>query len=142
LLPLFEKLPLKPFQGELFLPNFKQNICGVMPTAFELLNLPLPTKSTPYSYLRTKEGQKTIFQNVLEVIDTPRHVINVLIDSWGVSNLTSLTTLSKLFRNLQGFLISSVFPTITSSAVTSWHMGVPPKDHGILGHKLNPWLIP
>jgi len=136
LLPLFEKLPLETFQGELFVPDFEKNICGVLPTAFELLDLSIPAKSAPYSFFRVEEGKKAISKNVLDFTDAPRHVVNVLIDSWGVGTLSSPHTLSTLFRNLHGFLISSVFPTITSSAVTSWHMGVPPKDHGILGHKI------
>ena len=136
MLPLDRNIPLKSFKDELFLPNFKHNICGVMPTAFELLNLSLPTHSVSYSFLQSKEGNKNISKNVLEVTDAPRHVINVLIDSWGIGNLSSPLLLSQLFQKAQGLLISSVFPTITSSAVTSWHMGVPPKDHGILGHKI------
>jgi hypothetical protein len=46
------------------------------------------------------------------------------------------TPMAKLFSDLQGVTLSSTFPTITSSAVTSIHLGVPPTTHGIMGHQI------
>ncbi len=134
--PSLEQLSLKNFRGQLKQPNFKKSICGVMPTAFELLDLPIPIEASQNSFFLISEGKQSIKQNITDFTDTPRHIINILIDSWGVDHLTSSSNLAKLVTELQGFLISSVFPTITSSAVTSWHLGVPPSTHGILGHKI------
>ncbi|MFX0197933.1 MAG: alkaline phosphatase family protein [Candidatus Hodarchaeota archaeon] len=136
--PPLDKFSLKKFRKYLYEPDFEKSICGVMPTAFELLGLSVPTKVAHYSFSKFIEGKTAILQNILNLSDSPRHIVNVLIDSWGVGNLSNNleSDFDKLFFALNGFLISSVFPTITSSAVVSWHMGVPPSEHGLLGHKI------
>ncbi|MFQ6123834.1 MAG: alkaline phosphatase family protein [Candidatus Heimdallarchaeota archaeon] len=133
-----DKFSLKKFRKNLYEPDFEKSICGVMPTAFELLGLSVPAMMARYSFSKFKEGKTAILKNILNLSDSPRYIINVLIDSWGVGNLSSNieSDYDKLFFALNGFLISSVFPTITSSAVASWHMGVPPSEHGLLGHKI------
>ncbi len=64
-----------------------------------------------------------------------KRVIVCLVDSLGVENIQN-SQLSQLFRDTEGVTLSSTFPTITSSAVTSIHLGVPPTKHGIMGHRI------
>lgn len=136
--PPLDKFSLKKYRKYLYEPDFEKSICGVMPTAFELLGLSVPAMVAQYSFSKFIEGKTAISKNILNISDSPRNIVNILIDSWGVGNLSSNleTDFDKLFFTLNGFLISSVFPTITSSAVASWHMGLPPSEHGLLGHKI------
>ncbi len=60
-------------------------------------------------------------------------VIICIVDSLGLQNFQG-TKLSGFFEDLDGITLSSTFPSITSSAITSINFGLPPSEHGILGH--------
>lgn len=61
------------------------------------------------------------------------HVIICIVDSLGIQNFQG-TKLSAFFEDLNGITLSSTFPSITSAAIPSIYFGLPPSEHGILGH--------
>lgn len=69
-----------------------------------------------------------------DALDAKR-VIVCIVDSLGVDNFQN-SRIGRFFSDIDGVTLSSTFPSITSSAVTSIHLGVPPTKHGILGHRI------
>lgn len=104
-------------------PDYANSICSVLPTALTAIGVKLP-KSYP-------------------LLDLPRNVSNrcdrvlfYFLDSLGLEVCKKSGGLfSRLFKNF-GFPLTSVFPSITSTALCSIYTGVPPSRHGILGHKI------
>ncbi len=113
---------------DLYLPDYKRNIYKVFPTALRCMGRKVP-RDDLFSVPEVRTHLKK--NNAMDA----RRVIVCLVDSLGVSNIQS-SKLGQLFDDIDGITLSSTFPSITSSAVTSIHMGVPPTEHGILGHRI------
>jgi predicted AlkP superfamily pyrophosphatase or phosphodiesterase len=104
----------------------------VLPTALSFLGLGLAEKR--YSLLSdVKSIRKNMEDN--SCFDAEK-VIMIVADSVGVDQFQKFSCLKEAYRELGGFKLSSVFPTITSTALASIHLAAPPGVHGILGHKI------
>ncbi|WXG42618.1 MAG: alkaline phosphatase family protein [Promethearchaeati archaeon SRVP18_Atabeyarchaeia-1] len=116
----------------LFKPNYKRCIHMVLPTALSFLGFRLPTRE--YSSLTdTARLRRTMENN--SCFDSDK-VIMVVADSVGIEQFRKSSYLSNIYNETNGFQLSSVFPTITSTALASIHMATPPGIHGIFGHKI------
>jgi predicted AlkP superfamily pyrophosphatase or phosphodiesterase len=103
-----------------------------LPTALSFLGFRLPEKQ--YSSLADIAGLKrTMESNSCFDVDK---VIMVVADSVGIEQFRKSSYLANIYRESNGFELSSVFPTITSTALASIHMAATPGIHGILGHKI------
>ncbi len=114
--------------NDLFAPDYNLNIYKVFPTALRCMDVKIP-RNDLFPFVEVLQHLK---QN--EALNAKR-VILCLVDSLGIENIKG-TKLEKTFQDLGGITLSSTFPTITSTAVTSIHLGVPPLGHGILGHQI------
>jgi hypothetical protein len=113
---------------DLYIPDYRRNIYKILPTALRCLGRRVPLEDLcGFPEVRAHLEKNTALG--------AKRVIVCLVDSLGVDNIQD-TRLGKLYNELDGLALSSTFPTITSSAVTSIHMGVPPTKHGILGHRI------
>ncbi|MHA1580276.1 MAG: alkaline phosphatase family protein [Candidatus Freyarchaeota archaeon] len=123
---------VEPFRGDedLFAPNYNQNIFMVMPTAFRMLGIESPDRKT---LLDNKSCRRMLEEN--DCLDA-ENVVNVIVDSVGTKQFPFAERLFRLYEELNGIVLSSVFPTITSAAIPSIHSGLPPERHGIIGHKI------
>jgi hypothetical protein len=116
----------------LFKPNYKRCIHMVLPTALSFLGFRLPEKE--YASLSdNKSLRKSMEDN--SCFDAEKVVI-VVADSVGVGQFQKSSYLADIYRKLNGFQLSSVFPTITSTALSSIHLAATPGVHGIFGHKI------
>ncbi|MBI4865783.1 MAG: alkaline phosphatase family protein [Candidatus Wallbacteria bacterium] len=115
---------LSPGPGPgLFRPRGDRSIAGILPTAFERIGLdPGPLASRLPDSLATDRTYKKLFF--------------CLIDSLGFDDLLERDGLLTRWVSERGGWVTSVFPSITSSAISSILHGVPPARHGILGHKV------
>ena len=106
---------------EFFRPDYERGLNCILPTLFALLGKPVPDRPTLLPFLSPA---------------TPRRATRVFllcIDSFGFKELARSSRFKALYRDY-GTWITSVFPTITSAALTSIYQGLPPSRHGILGH--------
>ena len=118
------------FATNLFRPNYTYNVFKVMPTLLEFLGLEVDNVPSLNRYSRFKK----LFEQH-ECFNVSK-VILFLVDSIGFEQIKHSNLISKLLNDGKGFLLSSVFPTITSTVITSIYTGLPPEKHGILGHKI------
>ncbi len=121
--PLFEGL-------DLFCPNYNQNIFMTIPTAFRMLGINVKDRKT----LIENKNCKSLFEDN-DCLDA-ENVINVIVDSMGTQQFPLASKLPRIYEKLNGIVLSSIFPTITSAAIPSIHFGLPPERHGVLGHKI------
>jgi len=118
------------FADNLFRPNYRYNVFKIVPTLLEFLNLEVVKVLSLNSYSKFKK----LFEQS-ECFDVNK-VVLFLVDSIGFEQIKNSGLISELFSDGKGFLLSSVFPTITSTVITSIYTGLPPEKHGILGHKI------
>ena len=67
-----------------------------------------------------------------KTLDETRHVVLIVVDGLGLPLLARLPESSGLRRHLIGSL-SSVFPSTTASAITTFMTGLAPAQHGLTG---------
>jgi predicted AlkP superfamily pyrophosphatase or phosphodiesterase len=116
----------------LFRPNYNRCIHMVLPTALSFLGLRLPSEK--YAALSdTKSLRKTMEDS--SCFDAEK-VIMIVADSVGLGQFQKSDYLAKIYKRFDGFQLSSVFPTITSTALSSIHLAATPGVHGIFGHKI------
>ncbi|TFF86459.1 MAG: hypothetical protein EU551_01545 [Promethearchaeota archaeon] len=114
----------------LFLPNFDKNIYKIRDTFEDLLNI----TETKNSLLKYNDIKK-----IVEDHDAthPKNILHFTIDSLGWNQIIEKKNFLDNYReNNEIIQLSSVFPTITSTILTSIHSGLPPEVHGLLGHKI------
>ncbi|MFX0068585.1 MAG: alkaline phosphatase family protein [Promethearchaeota archaeon] len=118
--------PLK-IDNSFYAPSYKRNISMVLPAALELLGFEFEGRK---SLLEDRDCGKTF------KTENPENIILLIVDSLGIDQFLK----SSIFQHIGGcgraFPISSVFPTVTSSAIVSIHTGLTPERHGILGYKI------
>ncbi len=123
-----KNLELAPFNTnyDFFKPNYSQSICKVIPSAVAILGGDVP--------------EENMFSKHINEIGQKRIVINFLVDSLGLEQLDRndpfVNPFCSLLDGTKAFPISSVFPTITSTCLTSYHTGLLPSEHGIVGHRI------
>jgi len=113
-----------------YTPRYDYNIFKVLPTAYNILGLTLKNRENLFSINKAKK----LFEerNCCEA----QYVILFVIDSLGIKQLEYSSLLKKLVSEGSYLLLSSVFPTITPTAITSIDTGLPPEKHGIAGGKV------
>lgn len=120
----------KPVKGfnDIRKPNYHRNITMVLPTLMRSLGMEPDDKSTLYSDNRLKNQLTDILSADIS------NIIFLVVDSLGFKQFIKFSKLiaAKSFY----FPLSSVFPSITSTAIMSLHTGVTPEQHGLLGYKI------
>ncbi len=120
----------KPVKGftDIFKPNYHRNITMVLPTLMKSLGMESDDKSTLYNDSRLKNQLTDILSAEIS------NIIFLVVDSLGFKQFINFSKLisAKSFY----FPLSSVFPSITSTAIMSLHTGVTPEQHGLLGYKI------
>ncbi len=121
---------IKPVKGftDICKPNYQRSITMVLPTLMQALGIEVDNKTTLYSDARLKNRLKEILSGEIS------NIIFLVIDSLGFKQFVKYSKViaAKSFY----FPLSSVFPSITSTAIMSLHTGVPPEQHGLLGYKI------
>ncbi len=119
------------FSEYFFRPNYERNVFKIVPTLLEFLGLRYKNNSS----LAESSKFKKLFEES-GCFDVSK-VILFIVDSLGFEQIKHSTLISRFLNEGKGFLLSSVFPTITSTVLTSLYTGLPPEKHGILGHKIH-----
>ncbi|OGH62575.1 MAG: hypothetical protein A3G34_13380 [Candidatus Lindowbacteria bacterium RIFCSPLOWO2_12_FULL_62_27] len=112
-------------------PDYPHSICMVLPTALRALGVKLPR---PYAALDipwlsgriSASGAGRKFDRLLFYF----------LDSLGLEACKKSGGLFARLLKSHGLALTSVFPSITSTALCSIYTGLPPARHGILGHKI------
>lgn len=128
------KANLKPVNSkhEILTPDYELSIANVKSTLLKLLGVELPKDF--YTFFEKSEFRKHITD--LNLHDTNIQVL-LIVDTVGINQLkTFFPRIATIHNELGGFQLSSVFPTVTSSALVSIYTGKPPFKHGILGQKI------
>ncbi|NHJ49549.1 MAG: alkaline phosphatase family protein [Asgard group archaeon] len=124
---------LKPFKdrNDLYYPDLNRNISKVLPTALTLLDYKFPKSKTLSQELSSLEGwQKSKEGNV-------KNILLITIDALGYQQFMDYSKLLKEKSQSHSLCISSVFPTITSTCISTLKYGEMPIQHGIVGHRIN-----
>lgn len=119
-----------PMRNDLFYPDLNRNISKIMPTLLTLFDRRFPENRTLKSSLSKNEGWKRVQESDIS------NIILITLDALGLKHFLRYSTWLKTKFDTNGMVLSSVFPTITSTCLTSIHLGVMPIEHGILGHKI------
>lgn len=104
-------------------PDYQRSIASVLPTALYSIGVKLPRAygRLDLRWLSSKKYDQLFFY---------------FLDSLGLEACKKSGGLfSRLFKT-HGMPLTSVFPSITSTALCSIYTGRPPAKHGILGHKI------
>ena len=126
---LSTKYPNLKVEDGLYLPNFEKNIYKLRDTFENLLEI----KNTKDSLLKYNDI-KSLINN--HDCFQPKNIIHFTIDSLGINQLIEKNYFLNLYRkNNEIIELSSLFPSITSTILTSIHLGIPPEGHGVLGIK-------
>ncbi|MFX1486744.1 MAG: alkaline phosphatase family protein [Promethearchaeota archaeon] len=120
---------IKPLRIDrsLYAPSYKCNISMVLPTALGLLGFEFEGRKS----LPAIKDCRRAFE-----IENPENIIFLVVDSLGMNQFLESSVFQDIGRCGGAFPISSVFPTVTSSAIVSIHTGLTPERHGILGYKI------
>ncbi|MFW9921720.1 MAG: alkaline phosphatase family protein [Candidatus Thorarchaeota archaeon] len=123
---------LKPLlnREDLFYPDLDTNISKVLPTLLTLFKRKFPKERTLERELKSIEGWRGVQESEIS------NVIFIVLDALGFNHFQKYSTWLKDKFDTNGTVLSSVFPTITSTCLTSFHHGIMPIKHGILGHKI------
>ncbi|MDH4122300.1 MAG: alkaline phosphatase family protein [Deltaproteobacteria bacterium] len=122
-----------PLHPSFYLPHSVRSVAGVFPTVYGLLGRQVPPALAPHL-------SPPLFSFLPQ--GSPRsagRVLFLLLDSLGFKELAQAPVLSRLYQR-HGTWITSVFPTVTSTATTSLYQGLSPARHGMAGHVV--WMEP
>jgi Type I phosphodiesterase / nucleotide pyrophosphatase len=106
---------------EFYRPDYSRCLTGVMPTILEVLGYPREGFPSLRPYLPSASPRRA------------KRALLLCCDGLGFKELAQATRLRSLYETY-GAWITSVFPSITSCALSSMFQGLPPDRHGILGH--------
>ena len=110
-----------PLRPGFYRPDFARCLTGVMPTLFELLGHAPAGYPALRSYLPPGSPRRA------------RRVLLLCLDAFGFKELAQARRFPALY-GAYGTWITSVFPTITSCALTSLYQALPPGRHCVPGH--------
>ncbi len=127
----FLKLAPLPGRTDLFYPDFDVNISKLLPTTLTLFGNKFPKNKVLLNELRKKVGWQEIQESEIT------NIVFIILDSLGFRQFMKYSQLLKSKFGTNGMVLSSVFPTITSTCIASLRFGEMPRDHGILGQKIN-----
>jgi hypothetical protein len=106
---------------EFFRPDYSRSLTGITPTVLSLLGRTVAGAATLHAHLPKGSPRRA------------KKVLLICLDGFGFKELAQSSRLQGMQREY-GTWITSVFPSITSTAMTSIYQGLPPSRHGILGH--------
>jgi hypothetical protein len=131
-LPSNETLQLMNYKGreDLFYPDLQRNIAQIAPTALTLLKKKFPLERTLLPHLAEKSGWQQLASQKIS------KVIYIILDAIGSEQFYDHANVFKKRFSTNGLVVSSVYPTITSTCIPSLQLGQMPVKHGILGHKI------
>jgi hypothetical protein len=118
--PETEALRWERFPG-FYRPDYARCLTGVMPTILDVLGHPREGFPTLSAYLPERSPRRA------------KRALLLCCDGLGFKELAQSVRLRSLYETY-GTWITSVFPSITSCALSSMFQGLPPDRHGILGH--------
>ncbi len=104
-------------------PDYFRSIASVLPTALAAIGIRMPVAYhlLHVPWIRGKKYTQLLFY---------------FLDSLGLAACKKSGGLFARLLKSYGLPLTSVFPSITSTALCSIYTGVPPARHGILGHKI------
>jgi len=103
----------------------------ILPTALTLFGNKYAKNKVLLNQLKEKVGWQEIQESEIS------NIVFIVLDSLGFRQFTEYSQLLKSNFETNGLVLSSVFPTITSTCIASLRLGEMPKEHGILGQKIN-----
>lgn len=114
--------PLRwPVREGFYRPDYRRCLSGVFPTMFSMLGHPPAEPDGLQSYLPPGSPRRI------------KRVLLLTLDAFGFKELAQSRRFAALYPDY-GTWITSVFPTITSCALSSLYQALPPARHGIPGH--------
>ncbi|NHJ03259.1 MAG: PglZ domain-containing protein [Candidatus Heimdallarchaeota archaeon] len=124
--------PLKSINNrdDLFYPDLELNISKVLPTALSVLGKNFPKTRLLNKYLNSKKGWDSIQKSEIS------NVVFIVLDALGFEHFMRYSKILKLKFKTNGIALCSVFPTITSTCMTTINLGQMPVNHGIVGQKI------
>jgi predicted AlkP superfamily pyrophosphatase or phosphodiesterase len=96
---------------------------------------------TVASILGSKSGI-TINEDSLKPYSSAENIVLLLLDGFGTNQLKfardnlGLESYNRIFSHAARIPITSVFPSTTSSAMSSLHTGLTPQEHGVIGYTM------
>ena len=108
-------------EPEWYRPDYDRSITSVVPTMLNLLGISTGELPTLLHHLPESSPRRS------------RRALLLTLDGFGFEALSSSSRFQAIYREY-GTWITSVFPSITSAAITSIYQGLPPARHGIAGH--------
>ena len=120
-----------PNRTDLFYPDLENNISKIVPTALTLLGKKFPKTKILDNYLVDKKGWSKLKKAKIT------NVLLIVLDALGFEQFKQYSKILKHKFETNGIELSSVFPTITSTCMTSINLGQMPLKHGIVGQKIN-----
>lgn len=109
-------------EPEFFAPHATRSLPGVLPTLYAMLERPL-------------SGWPTLEAWLPEVPRGRKRALLLCVDGMGFKEIGQSQALKSLWSQY-GSWITSVFPSITSAALTSIYQAQPPGRHGLAGHHI------
>ncbi|MBI4080972.1 MAG: alkaline phosphatase family protein [Candidatus Lambdaproteobacteria bacterium] len=110
-----------PAEPAFYRPDHGRSLVGVFPTVFELLGREPGPFPGLLAHLPAASPRRA------------RKVLVLCLDGFGFRHLDRAGRFRALYGDY-GTWVTSVFPSITSCALTSIYQGLPPSRHGITGH--------
>ncbi|NHJ87181.1 MAG: alkaline phosphatase family protein [Asgard group archaeon] len=117
-------------RDDLYYPDLDINISRVLPTALTLFNMKIPKSQTLKSIMNRLPSWKILAESEI------KNIVLITLDALGFNQFMEYSKLMKKKFNTNGHTISSVFPTITSTCISSIQLGRMPIHHGIVGQKI------
>jgi Type I phosphodiesterase / nucleotide pyrophosphatase len=118
--PQMERLRWPAREG-FYRPDYTRCLTGVFPTLFGLLGHAPREPGTLLAHLPAGSPRQA------------RRVLLLCLDAFGFKELAQSRRFAALYPE-HGTWITSVFPTITSCALSSLYQALPPARHGVPGH--------
>ncbi|NHJ31842.1 MAG: hypothetical protein FK732_03170 [Asgard group archaeon] len=113
-------------------PDHERSVGGVLPELIRGLTTESPADII-HDCLRNTNVEKMIDERFPSGYD---NIVFFICDAIGVNHLQSMGGLIWDNINTQGTVASSVFPTMTSTVMTSLSYGKLPGDHGLVGYNI------
>jgi hypothetical protein len=126
--------PVDPLSTEfnLYKPNFERSVAGVFPELFRGLNL-----DDPWMTIRDCVENRDVARKIEESFPSGyENIIFLICDAVGVERLQHLGGMLWDNLNNEGTIATSVFPSMTSTVMTSLSFGKLPSDHGLVGYNI------
>ncbi len=114
-------------------PFFKPTYNG-----YSIANIP----ETAAQFLGVRATRPLADEKISSYSGDTEHVVLLLLDGFGAAQLRfarehyGVPSFEQLFSRADHLQISSVFPSTTSTAMSSLHTGLTPQEHGVIGYTM------